>query len=115
MTNLPSNAQNPENAVNEDIVKELLRKLRQKQGNWVEWGAAIASLQKAGYNPQQIFEETGFEPIQQIQVVVGSQVYHSLEKGGASEATRSHYGTRGSDILYELRSLTHEERAAAAE
>ena len=63
MTNLPSNAQNPENAVNEDIVKELLRKLRQKQGNWVEWGAAIASLQKAGYNPQQIFEETGFEPL----------------------------------------------------
>ncbi|MDH6068715.1 hypothetical protein NWP26_16080 [Chrysosporum ovalisporum APH033B] len=115
MTNLPSNAQNPNNALNDDVVKDLLRKLRQKQGNWVEWGVAIASLQKAGYNPQQIFEETGFEPIQQNQVIVGSQVYNSLEKGAASEEIRSHYATRGSDVLYELRLLTHEERAAAAE
>ncbi|MBH8551029.1 hypothetical protein I8751_01205 [Nostocaceae cyanobacterium CENA357] len=111
MTDLSPNSQNPAN----DDTQELLRKLRQKQGNWVEWGMAIASLQKSGYNPQQIFEETGFEPIQQNQVIVGSQVYGSLENGGVSEATRSHYATRGSDILYELRLLTQEERAAAAE
>ncbi|MEA5506082.1 RuBisCO accumulation factor 1 [Halotia wernerae UHCC 0503] len=111
MTDLSPNSQNPAN----NDAQELLRKLRQKQGNWVEWGMAIASLQKSGYNPQQIFEDTGFEPIQQNQVIVGSQVYNSLEKGGASEATRSHYATRGSDILYELRLLTQEERAAAAE
>ncbi|MDZ8051611.1 MAG: RuBisCO accumulation factor 1 [Aulosira sp. ZfuVER01] len=114
MTDLPPNAQNPSNT-DSDTAQELLRKLRQKQGNWVEWGQAIAYLQKAGYNPQDIFEATGFEPIQQNQVVVGSQVYNSLEKGGASESTRSHYATRGSDILYELRLLTHEERAAAAD
>jgi hypothetical protein len=111
MTDLSPNSQNPAN----DDAQELLRKLRQKQGNWVEWGMAIATLQKSGYNPQQIFEETGFEPIQQNQVIVGSQVYSSLENGGASEAARSHYATRGSDILYELRLLTQEERAAAAE
>ncbi len=35
---------------------------------------------KIGYNPQDIFEATGFEPIQQNQVVVGAQVYSSLEK-----------------------------------
>ncbi|WP_414562565.1 MULTISPECIES: RuBisCO accumulation factor 1 [unclassified Anabaena] len=115
MTNLPPNAQNPENATNDVVIPELLKKLRQKQGTWVEWGMAIASLQKAGYNPQEIFEETGFEPIQQNQVIVGSQVYNSLEKGGASEAARSHFTTRGSDVLYELRLLTQEERAAAAE
>jgi hypothetical protein len=114
MTDLPPNAQNPENATN-DVTQDYLRKLRQKQGNWVEWGVAIAYLQKAGYNPQEIFEATGFEPIQQNQVTVGSQVYNSLEKYGASEAVRSHYTTRGSDILYELRLLTQEERAAAAE
>ncbi|BAY13844.1 RuBisCO accumulation factor 1 [Calothrix sp. NIES-2098] len=114
MTDLPPNSQNPSNA-DLDTVQELLRKLRQKQGNWVEWGQAIAYLQKAGYNPQDIFEATGFEPIQQNQVVVGSQVYNSLEKGGASEATRSHFSIRGSDVLYELRLLTQEERAAAAE
>ena len=53
-------------------------KLRQKQGTWVEWGQAIAYLQKNGYNPQDIFEATGFEPIQQNQVIVGSQVYNSM-------------------------------------
>ncbi len=115
MTDLPPNAQNPEENATNDVAQELLRRLRQKQGNWVEWGAAIASLLKTGYNPQEIFEATGFEPIQQNQVVVGSQVYNSLEKFGVSEATRSHYGTRGSDVLYELRLLTQEERAAAAE
>ncbi|RCJ27063.1 hypothetical protein A6770_02565 [Nostoc minutum NIES-26] len=114
MTDLPPNAQNSENTADE-VAQELLRKLRQKQGNWVEWGVAIASLQKAGYNPQEIFEATGFEPIQQNQVIVGAQVYNSLEKAGASSATRSHYATRGSDVLYELRLLTQEERAAAAE
>jgi hypothetical protein len=115
MTDLPPNTQDSENTINNDVAQELLRKLRQKQGNWVEWGTAIASLQKTGYNPQEIFEATGFEPIQQNQVIVGSQVYNSLEKFGVSEATRSHYSTRGSDILYELRLLTQEERAAAAE
>lgn len=113
MTDLTPNAPNPENAG--ELAQELLRKLRQKQGNWVEWGQAIAYLQKSGYNPQDIFEATGFEPIQQNQVVVGAQVYSSLEKAGASEATRAHYTTRGSDVLYELRLLTQEERAAAAE
>ncbi|MBW4616572.1 MAG: hypothetical protein KME21_25535 [Desmonostoc vinosum HA7617-LM4] len=111
MTDLPSSPQNPEN----DVAQEFLQKLRQKQGNWVEWGIAIAYLQKAGYNPQDIFEATGFEPIQQNQVVVGSQVYNSIEKAGASAAARSHYATRGSDILYELRLLSQEERASAAE
>jgi hypothetical protein len=111
MTDLPPNSQNPD----DNNAQELLRRLRQKQGNWVEWGIAIATLQKSGYNPQEIFEATGFEPIQQNQVVVGAQVYNSIEKAGASEAVRSHYSLRGSDVLYELRLLSQEERAAAAE
>jgi hypothetical protein len=115
MNNLPPNAQNSENGTNDDVAQELLVKLRQKQGNWVEWGLAIAYLQKSGSHPQDIFEATGFEPIQQNQVTVAAQVYKSLEKFGASEATRSHYATRGSDVLYELRLLSQEERAAAAE
>ncbi|MBO3457856.1 hypothetical protein G7B40_018990 [Aetokthonos hydrillicola Thurmond2011] len=115
MTDQPPNAQNLENAMDEEIAQDLLQKLRQKQGNWVEWGVAIAKLQKAGYNPQTIFEATGFEQVQQNQVVVGAQVYSSLEKAGASQAVISHYATRGSDVLYELRLLTQEERAAAAE
>ncbi|KYC41147.1 hypothetical protein WA1_22940 [Scytonema hofmannii PCC 7110] len=112
MTDLPPNVQEPNN---NDVALELLRKLRQKQGNWVEWGIAIAQLQKLGYNPQEIFEATGFEPIQQNQVTVGAQVYNSIEKANAPAEVRSHYSTRGSDILYEFRLLTQEERIAAAE
>jgi hypothetical protein len=116
MTQLPPNNPNPNiDSMADDAAQELLVKLRQKQGNWVEWGQAIAQLQKSGYNPQTIFEATGFEPVQQNQVIVGSQVYNSLEKGGASEAARNHYSQRNSDVLYELRLLTNEERAAAAE
>ncbi|MBD0303885.1 MAG: hypothetical protein ICV85_17480, partial [Tolypothrix sp. T3-bin4] len=113
MTDLPPLPQNSDNLG--DAAQELLRKLRQKQGNWVEWGMAIAQLQISGYIPQDIFEATGFVGIQLNQVIVGAQVYNSIQQAGASPAVRSHYSTRGSDILYELRLLTHEERAAAAE
>ena len=114
MTELPKDS-NSDSALATEVAETLLRSLRQKQGNWVEWGKACQQLQKAGYDPQQIFEATGFEQIQQNQVIVGAQVYTSLEKAEASEAVRSHFAQRGSDILYELRSLTHPERAAAAE
>jgi hypothetical protein len=100
---------------NQIDLEAMLTALRQKQGSWVEWGQAIAQLQKAGQTPQQIFEATGFEPIQQNQVIVGAQVYASLEKADASEAVRSHFTQKGSDILYELRLLNNVERLAAAE
>ena len=113
MTNiLPNNTYNSHNQSTEEAA-ELIRRLRQKEGSWVEWGQACAYLQKNGYNPQEIFESTGFEPIQQNQVIVGSQVYASIEKVGVSEATSLHYFQKGSDVLYELRLLNHEERAAA--
>lgn len=41
MTEIQPNSQNLE-----DTATELLVKLRQKQGSWVEWGQAIAYLQK---------------------------------------------------------------------
>lgn len=114
MTNLPPNPPNSGNLTEEES-QQLLQKLRQKQGDWVEWGEQIAKLQKSGYAPQAIFEATGFEPIQQNQVIVGAQVYHSILKADVSEDVRSHYRQRGSDILYELRMLTQEERVSAAE
>ena len=95
--------------------EELLQLLRRKQSNWVEWGKACQQLQKAGYNPQVIFEQTGFEPIQQNQVIVASQVYATLLNAGVSEQVRSRYERTGSDSLYELRILTQPERATVAE
>ncbi|WP_404786555.1 RuBisCO accumulation factor 1 [Altericista sp. CCNU0014] len=88
--------------------------LRRKQGSWVEWGQACQQLQKAGYSPQAIFEETGFEPIQQNQVIVAAQVYKGLEQANTDPATLEHFGHRGSDILYELRVFTQPERPAIA-
>jgi hypothetical protein len=104
-----------ESPSNQLDIEATLTSLRQKQGSWVEWGNAIAQLQKAGCTPQQIFEDTGFEPVHQNQVIVGAQVYASLEKTNASEAVRSHFTQKGSDILYELRLLNNAERVAAAE
>jgi len=96
-------------------IETLLQSLRRKEGSWVEWGNQCQSLQKAGYTPQTIFEQTGFEPIHQNQIIVAAQVYASILSLGLSDITQTHFGRKGSDILYELRVLTQAERAAAAE
>lgn len=93
----------------------LVTLLRRKEQNWVEWGKACAALQKAGYTTQQIFEETGFEPVQQNQVIVASQVYDSVIQGDVSTATESFFQRKGSDILYEFRILTQPQRVQVAE
>ncbi|OCQ91648.1 hypothetical protein BCD67_09070 [Oscillatoriales cyanobacterium USR001] len=116
MTQTPPNTPNSglPSATNAVNVEDLVRSLRRKEGSWVEWGHACAALLKAGYNSNQIFEETGFEPVQQNQVSVAAQVYTSLVNSGASEEVRSHFWRKGSDILYEFRILTQTERVAAA-
>ncbi len=93
----------------------LITQLRRKQGTWVEWGQACQALQKAGMNPQEIFEATGFEPPQQNQVIVASQVYASLAAAQAPESVQQHFQQRGSDLLYELRVLSQRDRVRAAE
>lgn len=112
----PGNPERPSQTESVAInTQELLQLLRRKERNWVEWGKACQQLQKAGYTPNQIFEETGFEPIQQNQVIVASQVYDTLLKVGISEKVRSRFERTGSDTLYELRILTQAERATTAE
>lgn len=117
MSDTPQDAPNlnPPPATDTAEAEELVRLLRRKEGSWVEWGRACAVLQKAGYGSQKIFEETGFEPVQQNQVVVAAQVYGSLVAAGAPESVQTHFWRKGSDVLYEFRILTQEERAAAAE
>ncbi len=96
-------------------IDTLQSQLRRKEGNWVDWGKACQTLQKTGMMPQAIFEATGFEPIQQNQLIVAAQVFDSMIAGGVSEAARAHYQTRGSDSLYEFRILSQDIRAAAAD
>lgn len=109
----PTNPDTPPDQATIDA-EALLQSLRRKEGNWVEWGQSCQALQKAGYNPQEIFEHTGFEPIQQNQVIVAAQVYGSLASGAATEPVLTHFSRKGSDILYEFRILTQPERVAAA-
>ncbi|MFZ4665342.1 MAG: RuBisCO accumulation factor 1 [Prochlorotrichaceae cyanobacterium] len=92
----------------------LLLMLRRKEQTWVDWGKACQLLQRSGYNSGQIFEETGLEPIQQNQVMVAAQVYESMLKVGLDASTQTHFQHRGSDLLYELRGLTPQERSQAA-
>lgn len=96
-------------------VEDILLQLRRKQGTWVDWAQGCQTLQRSGLNPQQIFEETGFEPIHQNQIMVAEQVYQSLIKGGVAAATQAHFNQRGSDCLYELRLLSQADRASTAE
>ncbi|MGB7251324.1 MAG: RuBisCO accumulation factor 1 [Phormidesmis sp.] len=96
-------------------IDTLQAQLRRKEGNWVEWGKACQTLQKTGMSPQAVFEATGFEPIQQNQLIVASQVFDAMVAGGVSEAAKAHYQTRGSDSLYEFRILSKDDRAAAAD
>ncbi|TVQ12638.1 MAG: hypothetical protein EA368_03620 [Leptolyngbya sp. DLM2.Bin27] len=98
-----------------DAVQDILLKLRRKQGTWVDWAQGCQALQKARFTPQQIFEETGFEPIQQNQIVVAEQVYQSLLNVGVTEATKAHFTQQGSDSLYELRILSQADRARTAD
>ncbi|MEM9537787.1 MAG: hypothetical protein AAGA40_19195, partial [Cyanobacteria bacterium P01_E01_bin.45] len=74
--------------------EELIFKLRRKMGTWLEWGEACQQLQKAKISPQDIFEQTGFEPIQQNQIIVAAQVFRSVEAGDASAAAIAHFTTR---------------------
>jgi hypothetical protein len=105
----------PLNASEGDIdVTDTVRSLRRKEGTWVEWGKSCQLLQKQGRSPQAIFEDTGFEPVHQNQIIVAIQVFESIVNVGVSDRVRSHFEERGSDSLYELRILTHTERAAAA-
>ncbi|MGK7922323.1 MAG: RuBisCO accumulation factor 1 [Trichodesmium sp.] len=115
MSDIPQNAPNQQASTNSVEIEKLIGLLRRKEGNWIEWGQACATLQKAGYTSQQIFEETGFEPVQQNQVIVGSQVYQSIVNPNIKENVISRFQRTGSDILYELRILTQPQRIIASE
>lgn len=93
---------------------ELLRSLLHKEGSWVDWGKKCQQLQKSGYDAETIFEQSGFQKVQQNLVIVASQVYESLLREGVDETVLKYYLGPKSDVLYELRILNHGQRAIAA-
>jgi Rubisco Assembly chaperone C-terminal domain/Rubisco accumulation factor 1 alpha helical domain/Rubisco accumulation factor 1 helix turn helix domain len=96
-------------------IDQLLLSMRRKMGTWVEWAEACQVLVKAGYSDQKIFEATGFETIHQNQIMVGVQVYKSMVAIGVKPETAEHFHRKASDVLYEFRTLSPVERAAAAD
>ncbi|MCM1984421.1 RuBisCO accumulation factor 1 [Lyngbya confervoides] len=92
----------------------LLQMLRRKEETWPEWGRACQILQKAGYSPQSIFEATGFEPIQQNQIIVSFQIYTNLYDLKAPNVVLDYFAERRSDVLYEFRILGQRDRVKAA-
>jgi hypothetical protein len=115
MSTLPPDNSNPSasaESLSSEAAAELLQALRRKEGNWVAWGQSCQQLQKAGYSPQRIFEETGFEPIQQNQIIVAAQVYQSI--ADLDPAVLARFERTGSDLLYEFRILSQAQRRHAA-
>jgi len=70
--------------ISETEATELMRSLLHKEGNWVNWGQKCQKLQKAGYDSQLIFEQTGFQNAQQNLIIVAAQVFESLIKAGCA-------------------------------
>ena len=103
----------PETVLTPSEVAELLRSLLHKEGSWVDWGKKCQQLQKSGYDAESIFEQSGFQKVQQNLVIVASQVYGSLLQQGVDEAVLKYYLGPKSDVLYELRILNHQQRAIA--
>lgn len=115
MVGMPPNQSANQPQLSEDEVAALLLGLRRKEGNWVAWAAACLALQKSGWNANQVFDETGFEPIHQNQLLGAAPVYTSILATGVSESVQLHFAHRASDVLYEFRVLSPSERSAAAE
>ncbi|NJN23097.1 MAG: hypothetical protein HC810_00050 [Acaryochloridaceae cyanobacterium RL_2_7] len=100
--------------LSESDIEKLILMLRRKEETWVDWGKACQALQKSGQSPQNIFEATGFEPIQQNQIIVSTQIYGNLQKLEAPSEVLEYFAQRRSDILYEFRILGQSDRVKAA-
>jgi hypothetical protein len=101
--------------LSETEADEILRSLLHKEGTWVDWGKACQQLHQAGYSPQTIFEQTGFQGSQQNLIIVAAKVYESLVKEDTTEEILQYFQGPRSDILYEFRILNQQQRKAVAE
>ena len=101
--------------LSEAEINEKLRSLLHKEGTWVDWGKTCYELQKAGCQPADIFEASGFQASQQNIVIVAAQVYDSLVKENIAPEVLTYYKGPKTDVLYELRILNQQQRANAAQ
>ena len=114
MTQSENSFSPPTQNLSESDVDRLFQMLRRKEETWIEWGKACQALQKSGQSPQDIFEVTGFEAIQQNQIIVAMQTYTNLCDRDAPKPVLEYFAQRRSDILYEFRILSQSDRVKAA-
>ena len=101
--------------LSETEIQAKLKSLLYKEGTWIDWGKTCQELQKAGCNPTDVFEASGFQASQQNIIIVAAQVYESVKKAGVEAEVLTYYQGPKTDVLYEFRILNQEQRASAAQ
>ena len=93
---------------------EMMRCLQSQSGHWYELATYLPKLQREGIDGAIVEEMTGIDRRQQNVWSNASMVYGSLRKGG-KVANLEYFDLAGTEyLLYELRFLSIEQRAKAA-
>ena len=96
-------------------IDEQLEILRERRGLWHEYAPLLTSLSRAGYTPSVIDEATGMNGVEQNTIVVATQVFSSLKASGVPTSRLHYFDAGGAEVLYELRTLSTNQRREAAE
>lgn len=95
--------------------EQQLEILRERRGLWHEYADIVSLLLRGGFSPSTLDELTGMTGVEQNTIVVGAQVYNSIKSSGISAQYLAYFDAGGAEILYELRTLSAEQRKTAAE
>ncbi|KAL6136183.1 hypothetical protein ACLB2K_061484 [Fragaria x ananassa] len=88
--------------------------LANRLGLWYEYAPLIPSLLQQGFTPPTIEEVTGISGVEQNRLVVAAQVRESLIHSKTDPEITAEFDTGGSELLYEIRLLSVQQRTAAA-
>ncbi|CAN6724895.1 unnamed protein product [Malus baccata var. baccata] len=88
--------------------------LANRLGLWFEYAPLIPSLTQEGFTPPTIEEITGISGVEQNRLVVAAQVRDSLVQSNTDPEIVSEFDLGGSELLYEIRLLSVQQRAAAS-
>ncbi|XP_068340775.1 rubisco accumulation factor 1.1, chloroplastic-like [Pyrus communis] len=88
--------------------------LANRLGLWFEYAPLIPSLTQEGFTPPTIEEITGISNVEQNRLVVAAKVRDSLIQSNTDPEIVSDFDLGGSELLYEIRLLSVQQRAAAA-
>ncbi|KVI06261.1 rubisco accumulation factor 1.1, chloroplastic-like [Cynara cardunculus var. scolymus] len=88
--------------------------LTNRLGQWYEYAPLIPTLIREGFAPPTIEELTGITGVDQNRLVVAAQVRDTLVQSGVEAETLEFFDKGGAELLYEIRLLSINQRAAAA-